>query len=221
MKAVHWMRIWRDGKEDGLFCLVGSLALALGVTLCIQPNHIASGGTPGMAILLSHLSGLTVGSIMLAINIPLLFLGAYFLGHKFVWRTIIVVAAISGLIDFLNEIVQVPTLTDQPILAAICGGATIGIGVGLILKGNASAGGPTIVARIVSDRTRMRPGHLILAMDAIIVISSAFVFGSIESALLSVLSVLVTGRCVDLVLRGNGLNDKRLSSPDCSENSVS
>ena len=203
MKAIAQVRKWQGKHEENVLCLVGSLSLALGITLFIQPNQIASGGTPGMAILLSHLSSLTVGSLMLAINIPLLILGGYFLGQKFVWRTVIVVTVISGLVDLLNEIVNVTAITNHPVIAAIYGGAAIGIGVGLILKGNASAGGPTIVARIIASRTLFRPGHLILAMDAIIVISSAFIFGSIGSALLSMLSVLVTGRCIDLVLGEN------------------
>ncbi|SHJ17244.1 Uncharacterised 5xTM membrane BCR, YitT family COG1284 [Malonomonas rubra DSM 5091] len=214
MKTIY-MKLWAEDLEQNLFCLLGSLALALGVTLFIQPNQIAGGGTPGMAILLSHLSGLTIGSLMLIINIPLLILAAYFLGQKFVWRTVVTVGMISLLVDFFNEILHVSALTQQPVLAALLGGAAIGIGVGLILKGNASAGGPTILARIIAGRSRIRPGHLILAFDAIIVSSSAFVFGSIASALLSLLSVLVTGRCIDLVLRKNELNDKRVSVSSC------
>jgi len=214
MKAIY-MKLWAADLEQNLLCLLGSLALALGVTLFIQPNQIAGGGTPGMAILLSHLSGLTIGSLMLLINIPLLILGAYFLGQKFVCRTIVTVALISLLVDFFNEVVQLSAVTRQPVLAALLGGAAIGIGVGMILKGNASAGGPTILARIIAGRSCIRPGHLIMAFDAIIVCSSAFVFASIASALLSLLSVLVTGRCIDLLLRKNDLNDKRLSVPSC------
>ena len=93
----------------------------------------------------------------------------------------------------------------MPVLAAIAGGAAIGLGVGLILKGGASAGGPTIVARIVAAHSNIRPGQLILLMDIAIVVASALVFGAMESALLSTLSVFVTGRCVDLVLNKNAL----------------
>ncbi len=207
MKAIHHIKKWQHRQANNLLCLIGSLAIALGITLFIQPNQIAAGGTPGIAILLSHLTNMTAGSLMLIINIPLLILGGYFLGKVFVWRTVIVVAIISALVDFFNEIVQVTAVVQQPIVAAICGGAAIGIGVGLILKGNASAGGPTIVARIIADKSSIRPGHIILLIDATIVISSAFVFAAAESALLSMLSVIVTGRCIDLALRKNALND--------------
>lgn len=190
----------RPSLMNGLLCFTGALSLALGMTVFLQPNHIAGGGTPGMAILICHLTNLTAGTVMILINIPLLFVGGYYLGKKFVWRTVIVVIMISAWVDFFRELIQVPAGTDISVLAAIIGGAAIGLGVGLILKGGASAGGPTIIARIVAAHSNIRPGQLILVMDAVIVVLSLFVFGAVEPALLSILSVCVTGRCVDLVL---------------------
>ncbi len=183
-----------------MLLLSGSLSLALGVTLFLQPNQIASGGTPGMAILLCHLSGLTLGTVMLAINIPLLVIACCYLGQSFVWRTVVTVVLISGLVDLCNEAIGVTALTRSPLVAALCGGAAIGVGVGLILRGNASAGGPTIIARIISTRSRIRPGQVILAIDILIVLSSVFVFGALAPAAWSLVSVIVTGRCVDLAL---------------------
>lgn len=208
--------MWRDELGNGLLLLIGSLALGLGVSAFLQPNQIASGGTPGMAILISHLSGLTTGTIMLLLNVPLLVLGYCYLGQGFVWRTVVAVVAVSGWVDLFNEILQIGALTGNPLLAALYGGVAIGVGVGLILKGNASAGGPTIIARIVALRTSIRPGQLILAMDALIVCASALVFGAIEPALLSLLSVFVTGRSIDLVLKNCDMQVKRVSAPDCS-----
>lgn len=193
--------IWRAELRNGLLSLLGSALVALGVTAFLQPNQIASGGTPGLAILISYLSGLSAGTVMLAINIPLLIIACRFLGQAFVWRTVAAVALVSGLVDLCNEILHLPALTHNPLLAALTGGAAIGIGVGLILKGQASAGGPTIIARILADRTQLRPGRMILVMDAVIVGSSALVFGAIEPAMWSLLTVVVTGRCIDLALR--------------------
>lgn len=203
MTLTRFCSKWAGEIGNGALILAGSIALALGVTLFLQPNQIASGGTPGMAILICHLSGLTTGSVMLAINIPLLIVGCYFLGQGFVWRTVVSVMLVSGLVDLFNEVIGVPAVTRSPLLAALCGGAAIGIGVGLILKGNASAGGPTIIARLVASRSRIRPGQVILLLDVAIVLSSVYVFGAIEPALWSLISVLVTGRCVDLTLSNN------------------
>lgn len=202
MNAELQKKRWRGELENSILGIAGSILLALGMALFLQPNQITGGGAPGLAILFSRLSGLTAGSVLLLINIPLLILGGRYLGQKFVWRTVFIVVLIAALVDFFNKVLFSAALTEAPILAATCGGAAVGVGVGLILRGNASAGGPTIIARIVTDRTRLSAGRLILSMDVIIVVSSAFVFASLESALLSLLSVVVTGRCIDLVLKG-------------------
>jgi len=199
---------------NALLGLAGCLLLALGMTLFLQPNRIASGGTPGMAILLAHLTGLPAGGLMLLINLPLLLLGGFCLGRGFVWRTVAAVAVISGLVDLGHELLRLPAVTTSPLLAALGGGALIGVGVGLILKGKASAGGPTILARILADRG-WRPGTLLMMMDAVIVAASAWVFGNLDAALYSLLSVMVTGRCIDLVLKKNELRAPTLAAPDC------
>ena len=162
-----------------------------------------------MAILICQITGLSAGGVMLLINLPLLFLGGYFMGRGFVCRTILTVVMISVLVDLLHEVLQVSAVTHRPLVAAITGGALIGIGVGLILKAEASAGGPTIVARIVAARSHIQPGRLILLMDSMIVSLSAVVFGALEPALLSLLSVFVTGRCIDLVLNEKGLKEPK------------
>ena len=60
-------------KELGCYLqvLLGGIILAAGVSLFLVPNAITSGGTPGMAILINYFSGITIGTIMLAINIPM------------------------------------------------------------------------------------------------------------------------------------------------------
>jgi len=205
MSTMLNKRVWRRSFVNGGLWLFGSMSLALGMTVFLQPNQIAGGGTPGMAILICQLTDLTAGTIMLLINLPLLVLGGYSLGQKFVWRTVLAVIMISAMVDVFREVLHVPAVSHLPVLAAIAGGAAIGLGVGLILKGGASAGGPTIIARIVAAHSNIRPGQLILLMDAAIVVASAFVFGKVEPALLSMLSVFVTGRCVDLVLNKNAM----------------
>jgi len=188
--------------------MVGSLLLALGVTLFLQPNQIASGGTPGLAILLANVSPLSVGMAMLAINIPLLIIGGFGLGQSLVWRTVAVVGTTSLVVDLCHDWLRNQHITWHPMLAAACAGIVIGIGVGLILRGQATAGGPTIIARLLSHHYQIRPGRVILVMDSVIVIASALVFHSFRPALLSLLCVIITGRCIDLTMNSH---DPRLT----------
>lgn len=72
----------------------------------------------------------------------------------------------------------------------------------MILRGNASAGGSTIIARIVASRTQIKPGQVIFALDLCIVLATALVFRGIEPALWSLISIYVTAKCIDMVLTG-------------------
>ncbi|MDT8419958.1 MAG: YitT family protein [Desulfuromonadales bacterium] len=184
-------------------CIVlGSAALALGVVLFLIPNRIATGGTPGMAILLHHLTALPAGVLMVAINVPLLLAGFRYLGGLFAVRTVFAILVSSLLVDLFAEVLQLGALSDNTMLATLYGGIAVGIGVGLILRGNASAGGSTAVARIVSFRSSIKPGQVILFIDMLIIVCSGIVFQDIERALWSLISIYVTARCIDMVLTG-------------------
>ncbi|PLX87172.1 MAG: YitT family protein [Desulfuromonas sp.] len=184
------------------YIVLGSVALALGIVLFLLPNKIATGGTPGMAILLHHLTGLPTGALMVAINVPLLMAGFRYLGGKFAGRTVAAILLSSLLVDLFTEGLQLDALSDNLLLATLYGGIVVGLGVGLILRGNASAGGSTAVARIVSSRSAIKPGQVILAIDMLIILFSGIVFQDIERALWSLISIYVTARCIDMVLTG-------------------
>lgn len=183
------------------FLALGSALISLAVVLFFIPNNFTTGGTPGMAILLHHLSGFSIGTMVIAINIPLLILGIKYLGKLFAIRTIITIALISFFID-LFAVLSLPNLVNNIILASIFGGLIIGFGVGLIIKGNSSAGGSTVIARIVSSNSHIKPAQIILFIDIIIVACSIYVFKDFEKALWSIMSLYATSKAIDITLTG-------------------
>jgi uncharacterized membrane-anchored protein YitT (DUF2179 family) len=188
--------------RNGLYIAAGSVILALGIVLFLAPNKIATGGTPGMAILLNYLIDLPIGSLMLLINLPLLLIGGRMLGKAFALRSVAAICLTSLLVDLSSEILHLQPLSHDTLLATLYGGIGIGIGVGLILRGNASAGGTTVIARLVASRSHYRPGQVILAFDVFIIIASGFVFQDIERALWSMISIYATAKCIDMILTG-------------------
>ena len=188
--------------KNNLFIISGTLCISFAVVLFFLPNNITTGGTPGIGILLHHLTGLSIGTIVIAVNIPLLIWGIKYLGKLFAIRTIIAIILISFFIDFFSKIVELDALTNNILLSSIFGGFIIGIGVGLIIKGNASAGGSTIVARIIASNSHIKPAQVILFVDLVIIICSIYVFKDIEKALWSIMSIYVTSKAIDIVLTG-------------------
>ncbi len=184
-----------------LMITLGSSLLASGVTFFLLPAKIATGGTPGMAMLVYFVTNITTGKAMLLINIPLLIAGSKLFGWHFTLRTVYSILMTAILVDTLPEIIDFPVIQSM-LLSTLYGGTIIGAGVGLVLKGGASAGGSTIIARIVSHYFHIKPAQIILAIDSIILVSIGFIFSDIERVLWSMLSLYVTTQVIDKVLTG-------------------
>lgn len=193
--------------KNYIFILIGSLFLGLGVVGFFVPNNILTGGTAGLSLLLHYVTSYTVGSLMIAVNLPLLIIGSKYLGKMFAIRTVITILLISLFIDFFAQVVQMPAFILDTILASIFGGIFIGIGLALVIKGNSSAGGSTIIARIVSSKTEIKPGQVILIIDSLIIFSSLFVFDDTAKVLWSIVSIYITTKVIDMILTGS-LNKK-------------
>lgn len=192
--------------KDNILIVLGALSMAFGIVFFLLPNSITTGGTPGMGILIHHITGLSIGMIVFLINLPLIIWGAKVLGKGFAFKTIWVTFLIATLIDLFSYFFKGIVLTDEILLASIFGGVLIGIGLGLIFKAGASAGGFTIVAKVLQS-PYIKPANIILATDVIIVLSSIFVFNDIEKALWSIISIYCTAKAIDMVLTGT-LNTK-------------
>lgn len=185
-----------------LLILMGGAILAAGVSLLLVPNEITSGGTPGMAILINYFTGVSIGTIMLAINIPMVLMSMKFIGRGYAFRTVFAIMVIALSADLFLEVLKLPALTHEPLLGAAFGGMLIGLGVGLIIQSNASPGGPSIVAGMIARKTRWKEGDLIIVLDALIVFSAGFVFPELDSMLWSLVGVYVSARGINLILTG-------------------
>ena len=189
------------------FIIVGSVFLALAVVGFFAPSELITGGTAGLALLIHYITNLTIGSIIVLINLPLILLGIKFLGKMFAVRTIITIVLISIFIDFLTQIVHLKPFIVDNALGAIFGGIFVGIGLAFIIKGESTAGDSTILAKIISSKTELKPGQVILIIDFIIIFSSLFILNDTAKVLWSIISIYITAKVIDVMLTGN-LNKK-------------
>jgi uncharacterized membrane-anchored protein YitT (DUF2179 family) len=179
------------------------MALACGMVGFLSPNKIATGGTAGLSIILHSLFGFPMGVLLILTNLPLLFIGIKHLGRAFVIRSVVTIFLVSALIDFFTYVVPFPALSNNLLLATLYGGLVIGIGIGLIFKGEASAGGASIVAKILEQKFGLKASSIILGLDAAVVIGCAIVFKNIELALWSLIGIYASAQLIDLVVAGN------------------
>ncbi|MEE9364946.1 MAG: YitT family protein [Cellulophaga sp.] len=199
-----------------IYILIGCICLAFGVVGFLSPNEIATGGTAGLAIVFHHLFNLPIGVLFGLINIPLLLVSIKYLGKYFALKSTVAIVLMGVLIEILSNVLSIEALSENPLLATLYGGVAVGIGLGLIFKGGGSAGGGTIIARIVTSKTSLKTGEVILLLDTIVVITAGVVFESIELALWSMISIYTTTKLVDAVLTGR--SNKRIVHISSNEN---
>ena len=197
----------KDELINYVFIISGSIILSLAVVGFFLPNQVITGGTAGLALLLHYITPLTIGSLIALINLPLLIVGNKYLGKMFAIRTIITILLISVFIDFFSQVINLKPFIIDTTLSAIFGGIFVGLGLALVIKGNSSAGGSTILARIISSKTEIKPGQVILIIDSIIVLSSLFIIEDTAKILWSIISIYITTKVIDVILTGS-LNKK-------------
>lgn len=184
------------------FIIIGCLLMAFGVVGFLSPNKVAMGGTGGLAIIFNYLFSLPIGVLFALINIPLLIISIRFLGKYFALKSTVAILTVSLFIDVISEYIGLPALSNEPLLATLYGGIAVGLGIGFIFKGGGSAGGGTIIARIITSKTSLKTGTVILILDAIVVVCTAIVFNNVELALWSMISIFITTKMIDVVLSG-------------------
>ena len=184
------------------FIIIGCALMAFGVVGFLSPNSIAMGGTGGLAIILNSQFNISIGILFGLINIPLLLVSIKYLGKYFALKSTIAIILSGVFIDVLSEIIRLPVMSKEPLLATLYGGIAVGAGIGFIFKGGGSAGGGTIIARIVTSKTSLKTGTVILFLDSIVVISAGIVFNSVELALWSMISIFTTTKMIDMILTG-------------------
>ena len=176
--------------------------MAFGIKAFLAPNEIATGGTAGLAIVFHSLTNLSIGSLMVLINLPLIALSIKTLGKTFAFRTITCIISLA-LFTFLFEHFKLPVLSQELLLSTLYGGISVGIGLGFIFKGGASAGGGTILAKIFSNKFKIKTSTIVLILDVAVVILVAITFKSLELALWSLISIFTTSKLIDTVLTGS------------------
>ena len=180
--------------------LAASALYAAAIALFLDPNHLAPGGVSGIAIIINQLTQIPTGTLILIMNVPLMALGMWKLGFRFLLSTL--VAVISSSI-FPNLLAPYGPLTTDPLLAACAGGALLAVGMGLLFKLGATSGGTDILIRVIKLKYKhLKTGSLFLITDCCVIAASALVFRNVDLALYAAIATILSSFCLDLVLYG-------------------
>ena len=185
---------------DYICITVASLIQSAAISLFLDPNNLAPGGVSGISIILHKVIGIETGTLILLINIPILAVGFWKFGFKFLLSTLYSILIIS---TFTNVFAMIGPVTDDKLLAALAGSMMMAVAIGWVFKSGATTGGTDIIIKLLRLKfPHLKTGSFFLIIDLTIVAISAFVFKDINAALYAGIAVGITSYGLDVVLYG-------------------
>jgi uncharacterized membrane-anchored protein YitT (DUF2179 family) len=175
--------------------IVGAALVGLAFNIFLLPARLAAGGVSGISTILYEVFQFNPAYVQWLINIPLLIVGVVFIGREFSVKTLVG----TLFVPFTIWVTQSMDFSvDNPLLSAIYGGIMLGVGLGIVYRGNGSTGGTALIAQVLKKFTGLSSGFSQLLVDGLVVATSAFVF-NFELALYALMSIYVTSKVIDFV----------------------
>jgi len=185
------------------FLTLGAFIAGFALEGFLIPNKMIDGGIIGISIMLSSIfPKANLGLLILFINTPFIFLALKKLGKVFVIQTLYAISMLGLSVNMFHRHIA----TDDLLLATVFGGVVLGIGVGIVLRNNASMDGTEILAIRFAKKLGFSIGEIIMFFNVFIYTCAGFLYGW-DRAMYSVLVYFIAYKVIDVVLEG--LNESK------------
>ena len=179
------------------FITVGAIITGFALATFLSPNDIIDGGVIGVSMIISNVFKINLGMLIILLNLPFILMAWKKMGTKFV----ILTGYANIVLALSTEYFQNIKATGDLLLATVFGGIILGVGVGTILKNEASLDGTEMLSLLISRKFGVSVGEFILIINVFIYAVAGLVFGW-ESAMYSVLTYVIGSKVIDSVMEG-------------------
>ena len=193
-----------------VYIIIGNIFIALAVNTLILENHIIVGGTSGIGNVLNHYFNIPVSLSVGCLNVCLFLVGLFFIGKKFAMTTLLSTFLFPIILQFFETHAMFHHYLEDPLLAAILAACLVGVGIGLILKANASTGGVDILAILLNKKFGF-PVHIVLNCIDLSILVLQFTFNDTTHVIYGIMIVMITA----VVLNKTLTQGTSLSSINC------
>jgi len=177
--------------EDVFGVLIGTFLASLGLYV-LQQSEAVTGGTAGLALLLTYATSLNFSTLFLLVNLPFFALAIWKKGWTFTLKTVAAVAIVSGYALLHGPMLNLPEL--NPLYGVPAGNVLVGMGLLAVFRHGASLGGFNIVALVAQERLGWRAGYVQMSLDVVVILMALVVVSPLNvlfSALGAVLLNLI------------------------------
>lgn len=192
----------RTKSKKIILIILGSIILSFGVFNLNYQNNITEGGVLGLLLLLKNVFNIDLSMASIIIDIALFAVGYKFFGKKFLIYSIMATFSFSIFYSIFEGIGPVIPVFESKLLGTILSGLFVGVGVGIIVRSGAAAGGDDALALVISKITSMTIGKVYMISD-IIVLGLSLTYLSAYDIFWSLIAVNISGRIIDFIYNYN------------------
>ena len=162
--------------ERYLMISIGIIVMVAGFYFFIIPADLVVGGVTGLGLVLQKVFGFSISFTVFLMNMVLLFLGLAFLGKKIFFRSIYGSLLFPLVLFIFENFVPLLDMDNDFVIATIFGGASIGIGFGVVLRYGGTSGGTDIPIKIMNKRFKLPISVSMYFVDGTIILLGVIAF---------------------------------------------
>lgn len=153
--------------------LLGSAILAFGLFNIHSQSRITEGGVLGTTLLLQHWFGISPSISEAVLDVCCYLLGLKYLGKSFLRYALTATGGFALSYALFERMgYMLPSMLDQPLLAAVVGGLFVGVGVGLVVRVGGAAGGDDALALVIAKLLHWPVSRAYLFTDLVVLLLS-------------------------------------------------
>ncbi len=153
--------------------LLGSAILAFGLLNVHSQSRITEGGVLGTTLLLQHWFGISPSISEAVLDVCCYLLGLKYLGKSFLRYALTATGGFALSYALFERMgYMLPSMLDQPLLAAMVGGLFVGVGVGLVVRVGGAAGGDDALALVIAKLLHWPVSRAYLFTDLVVLLLS-------------------------------------------------
>jgi uncharacterized membrane-anchored protein YitT (DUF2179 family) len=174
-------------KEDFIALLTGTFLVSQGV-MFLHQAHLITGGTAGLALLLSQILPISFGWLYFCVNFPFYIMAWKRFGPVFAVNTALACLFVSLFSDNLPRFIELGHI--DSLYSGTAGGILMGIGMLILFRHRASLGGVNVMCLAIQDKWGISVGKTQAVLDSSIVIASFF-YLPLTAILISVFGAVI------------------------------
>lgn len=181
---------------------LGTFIAAFSIKVFFLPNNLIDGGTVGLAMIAARAFGNNLLPIFLLIlNLPFIFLAYRYIGKAFVIQICAAVLSFAFFLFIMPNIFPSPFVGDY-LEVVVIGGAILGVGLGIVIRGGACVDGTEILGIIINRRQGFTVGQTVFICNILVFGTAGLVFQDWHPPLLSLIAYIVVVKIMDTVIVG-------------------